>query len=178
MSFRIGQWKCAVAKTFALYKLEPFQPLRRGGPFGGPVRNNSEDSIGHRVASAPDIAGDELMPLVLAAKVIEQKVYAYDPRSLPERTASIAHALAALIPLFVYTTDGANVRQLTDAELKGGLFRRGGEDLAFLDGRTPIANIAVQHKRMAEVIAMLQAGAAEWHADSEERPSSPQQRTA
>jgi hypothetical protein len=96
------------------------------------------------------------MPLASAARVIEEKLYAYDPRCIPERTADIANVLAALIPLFVYKVDGINVRRLTEAELKGGLFRHGGEDLHFLDGRAPITHIAVQHSRMAEVIAMLQ----------------------
>jgi len=97
------------------------------------------------------------MPLASAARVIEEKVYPYDPRCIPERAAGIAHALGALIPLFVYKVDGANVRRLTDAELEGGLFGYGGEDLHFLDGRAPITHIAVERSRMAEVIAMLQS---------------------
>ena len=119
------------------------------------MRNTNDDVPRCRDAVERGVSSAELMPLASAARVIEEKVYAYDPRSIPERTAGIAHALAALIPLFVYKVDGVNVRRLTDAELKGGLFRHGGEDLHFLDGRAPITHIAVQRSRMAEVIAML-----------------------
>jgi hypothetical protein len=58
------------------------------------LRNTNDDVPRRRDAVERDISSADLMPLASAAQVIEEKVYAYDPRSIPERAAGIAYALA------------------------------------------------------------------------------------
>ena len=65
--------------------------------------------------------------------------------------------MAALVPLYVYSVDASNIWRMTDRELLCGLFRYGGAELHFLDGRLKITNMAVAESSIAEVIDILSA---------------------
>ena len=72
-----------------------------------------------------------------------------------DRLTGIAHVLAALAPLYTFDADGTNRRRLDEKELLAGNFRKGGEELHFIDGRAPIENIAVPQRAVEEVVRLL-----------------------
>jgi hypothetical protein len=101
----------------------------------------------------------KLVPLGLAARSISARVYPDDSVCTPERLTGIAHVMAALAPLYVYSGDGTSFRRVTEEELRSGHFRKGGRELHFIDGRAPIDNIAVLNGSVAEVVRLLSSAA-------------------
>jgi hypothetical protein len=97
----------------------------------------------------------ELIPLSLATRVVSERVYGDGSIPDPSRLLGIAHAMAALVPLYAYSIDGESVRRLADEELLAGHFRFDGRELHFLNGRSPIGNIAVTPGGVEEIIALL-----------------------
>ena len=64
--------------------------------------------------------------------------------------------MASVIPLYEYSSDGHRVlRTLRRADLRGGLFRRNGRELHFLDGRAPKVALAVHVDDAQCIIEML-----------------------
>jgi hypothetical protein len=102
----------------------------------------------------------ELVPLGLATRSISARVYAGASVCTPERLTGIAHVMAALAPLYTHSTDGTNIRRLTEEELRSGHFRKGGGELHFIDGRAPIDNIAVPNGSVEEVVRLLNSATA------------------
>lgn len=102
-----------------------------------------------------DVCPDDLVPLALAVTIVEERLFIDDLGNRPSRLTGIAHALAALVPVYSYSVDASNIRRMTDRELLFGLFRYGGAELHFLDGRPKITNMAVAENRIAEVIGLL-----------------------
>ena len=103
----------------------------------------------------PGSFSHELVPLALAARSIDARVYAGESVCTSERLTGIAHIVAALAPLYTHSSDGTNIRQLTEEELRSGNFRNGGRELHFIDGRPPIDNIAVPERSVGEVVRLL-----------------------
>jgi hypothetical protein len=113
----------------------------------------SSDTLAARIS--PGGFPHKLVPLGLATRSINARVYAAESVCTPERLTGIAHIMAALVPLYVHSADGTNVRRLREEELRSGNFRKGGGELQFIDGRPPIANIAVTHQSVEEVVRLL-----------------------
>ena len=113
----------------------------------------STDTLAERIDSGS--FSHELVPLGLAARSINTRVYAGDSVCTSERLTGIAHIVAALAPLYTHSSDGTSVRQLTEQELRSGNFRKGGRELHFIDGRPPIDNIAVPERSVWEVVRLL-----------------------
>jgi hypothetical protein len=107
----------------------------------------------------PDDFSRELVPLALAARMIGARLYADEPDWDPQRLTAIAHVMAALVPLYARSADGASLRRLTQEELLTGSFRRGGAGLHFKDGRLPIERIAVMRGSVEEVMRLLKPSA-------------------
>jgi hypothetical protein len=110
-------------------------------------------------AVEPGIYPDDLVPLPIATKIIEAQLYAHDLGSRLGRRTGIAHAIAALVPLYVYSLNAAEIYRLTDRELLLGVFHKDGAELRFRDGRPTIKNIAVAENRIAEVASLLKSAA-------------------
>jgi hypothetical protein len=89
-----------------------------------------------------------------------------------ERLAGIAHAMAALVPIYVSdpeVTGPAALRRLTPAELSGAMVRRGGAELHFSDGRPALRDPRVTRTGIEHVIRLLGGESA---SDSEREPES------
>jgi hypothetical protein len=71
----------------------------------------------------------------------------------------LACTVSVLAPIFVLD-GGAWPRRLSELELDKALFRNGGAEMYFVDGRPPIANLAVTRADIAEVIRILKGGPA------------------
>ena len=95
----------------------------------------------------------ELVPLGIATRSISATVYRNNGGT--DRLIAIAHTLAALAPLYTHNADGSEVRRLTDEELLSGVFRRGGAELHFKDGRPAVTNIAATDDAIQEVARIL-----------------------
>jgi len=108
---------------------------------------------------------NDLVPLELAVEMVYARVYETQHRKAglvcsPEQLNGIAHAIAALVPVFTYDKDPASVRRLDDQELEKGLFRECGRIMIFLDGRAPIRTFAVSGEAMDIVVRELSTGGA------------------
>jgi hypothetical protein len=97
----------------------------------------------------------QLVPLGLAVRSINARVYAGESVCTSERLTGIAHVVAALAPLYTHSSDGTNFRRLMEEELRSGNFRKSGRELHFIDGRPPIDNIAVPNRSVGEVVRLL-----------------------
>jgi len=80
-----------------------------------------------------------LIPLGLAVGLIRSKVYAgaklTDQGEKGDLNA-LASFVAATVPIYEYTADPSRApRALLRTELEGGMFRDGGKELRFIDGR-------------------------------------------
>lgn len=97
----------------------------------------------------------ELVPLPLATRLVSARAYGSDARIAPSRLLGIAHAMAALIPLYGRAADKQELRRLIPEELLVGHFRKDGAELHFSDGRAPLCDIAATHHDMEEVVRLL-----------------------
>ena len=88
-----------------------------------------------------------LIPLPLAAAVIQHKVYGERPpaqRNAQADLDGLAYFIAATMALYEYDDDRSRpARRLASRELEGGLFRDGARELHFLDGRASKRLLAV-----------------------------------
>jgi hypothetical protein len=102
----------------------------------------------------------DLMPLDLAAATIFRRVY-QEALRVPAHGRPRAHldglayTIAEMAPVYVYQTDGRSVRELTHADLAGGLFQGGASVLAYVDGRPPVRDLAVSVRHVRTIIETL-----------------------
>ena len=100
-----------------------------------------------------------LIPLALAVGLIRSKVYGDRPVAGQGRDGdfnALAGFVAATVTLYEFSSDPSErPRVLAQAELEGGLFRDGGRELRFIDGRSPKRYLAVSAVDVECVIAML-----------------------
>ena len=98
-----------------------------------------------------------LIPLTRALELIAAQVYdgrpAYGAALRTELFDALAGTVCALLPVFV--TDGQALRQLSDDELDKGLFRKGGAEMYFSDGRPPIQDLSVAPQGIATIVRIL-----------------------
>ena len=109
------------------------------------------------VTESPDDLSQTLVPLAVAVRLIHEKAYA--PAGAEELSATldgIAATVAALIPIYEYESDPAKgARLLSSVELSGGMFRDGGKELRFIDGRPARHFLAVAADDIPSVVTML-----------------------
>ena len=100
-----------------------------------------------------------LIPLGLAVGLIHSKVYAVgkltDPGPARDLNA-LASSIAAIVPIYEYATDPSKApRALLRSELKEGLFRDGGKELRFIDGRATKRYLALNALDVECVTSLL-----------------------
>jgi len=100
-----------------------------------------------------------LIPLALAVSLIRSKVYGDRPVAGQGREGdfnALAGFVAATVTLYEFSSDPSErPRVLLQAELEGGLFRDGGRELRFIDGRRTKRYLAVSAQDVEGVIALL-----------------------
>jgi len=111
------------------------------------------------VAGRREELGHTLIPLALAAGVVRKKVY--DDRrvttgGLEGDLNMLACFVAAMIPLYEYPPEPSGpARALNRSEVEGGVFRNGGRELRFINGRPAKYNLAVSANDIAAIVALL-----------------------
>jgi hypothetical protein len=100
-----------------------------------------------------------LMPLTLALALLRQRVYA-DRQITNEGPVGdlnmLANFAAGAVPLYEYSSDPSQPPQLLEkAALDGGIFREGGRELRFLDGRPPKLLLAMSGTDLECATALL-----------------------
>ena len=105
------------------------------------------------------VARESLVPLDRAVELIADAVYRAGTRPLPDLALfdGLANTVSALVPMFV--VDGGGAQQLSEAELDRALFRKGGAEMYFADGRAPVVNLAVTSDAIAQVVRILKGSA-------------------
>ena len=74
----------------------------------------------------------------------------------PRRTElfdALACTVSALVPIFVVDSQAA--RPLSEEVVDSSLFRKGGSEMYFVDGRPPIYDLAVTPEAVSKVIGIL-----------------------
>jgi len=110
-------------------------------------------------AARPD--GKELLPLPLAALAVYGRVYERYGRSaapLEERLDALAYAIAGEVDL--YAPEPARpcaIHRVAPDDLLTGIFRRGGAELHFRDGRAAVTHLAVTRGGLGHVLSLLTA---------------------
>jgi hypothetical protein len=100
-----------------------------------------------------------LIPLGLAVGLVRSKVYA--ERKLTGQGYRgdlnvLASFVAGTVPVYEYVTDPSRApRALRRSELEGGLFRDGGKELSFIDGRATKRFLAVNALDVECVTSLL-----------------------
>ena len=110
-----------------------------------------------RPAQEPTSVHD-LIPFDLALRLIFRRIYVDMMHVAVAGQAhfdGLAHVVSAMVPLYTYTDGRGVVRQLSDSELKAGLFESAGKSVYFLDGRPRVTNLGVTSEATAAAIAAL-----------------------
>ena len=105
----------------------------------------------------------KLVPLDVAVKLVWSKVYeGKTPAARKEEILdSLATTFSVSSTLYEYHTGGQiPPRALDQHELDGGLFKGGGRELHFSDGRQPRRNLAVMPEEISAAIEALKASRA------------------
>ena len=102
----------------------------------------------------------DLMPLDMAASVVFRRVYEkrmfLGMRGSPTRHLdALAYTIVELAAVYLYDTDGRSLRRISDEELRGALFQDGARSISYVDGRTPLTNLAVSVRDVNAIIQKL-----------------------
>ena len=95
-----------------------------------------------------------LIPLSLAVVVVRQDVYGKDERGDVDPN-SIAAYIAGAVPLFEVSRTGAPAPRLLIDVNRQAVFRDGGRELVFLDGKPSKHDLAILASDVRCVVAML-----------------------
>jgi hypothetical protein len=105
---------------------------------------------------------DTLIALPRALEMLAAQIYGEGndvvPRVRTDLFDGLASTLSVLAPMFVLES-ATSARRLSDADLHKALFRKGGSEMYFVDGRAPIDNLAVTAEGMAKVLRVLKGSA-------------------
>lgn len=98
-----------------------------------------------------------LVALSVAARMVHRRAYPQqyaivEPTLSERQLDALAHVIASLVAVFTVNYRSARFRELGRAEIQGGVFRDGAEELAFQDGREPIRYLAARVE-MATLVA-------------------------
>ena len=90
-----------------------------------------------------------LVALSVAARMVHRRAYPQqyaivEPALSERQLDALAHVISSLVGVFTVNYRSARFRELTPAEMLGGVFRDGAEQLAFADGRDPIRYLAAR----------------------------------
>ena len=100
---------------------------------------------------------DRLVPLPHALEMIAAQIYQeYGASARPRRMElfdALACTVSALVPIFVVDSQAA--RPLSEEVVDRALFRKGGSEMYFVDGRRPISGLAVTPEGVSKVIGIL-----------------------
>lgn len=97
-----------------------------------------------------------LLPLTLAVGLIRAKVYGERAGGQQGQLDALAAFVAGTVLLYEFASDPSRPpRALSGAEIEGGLFRGGGRELRFLDGRSAKQHLAVNALDVECVMALL-----------------------
>jgi hypothetical protein len=100
-----------------------------------------------------------LIPLTLAVTVVRHKVYGERQIATQGPVGDldmVANFVAGAVPLYEYFDDPSTPpRALKEATLEGGIFRDGGKELRFLDGRPAKRLLAINAADVECVTALL-----------------------
>jgi hypothetical protein len=92
-------------------------------------------------------------PAILSPSIVEESTL-----SLGRAVELIdAATVSALVPMLVIENGVA--RDLSERELHTALFRDGGQEMHFADGRPPIATLAISRDAIARVLRILTGAA-------------------
>jgi hypothetical protein len=100
-----------------------------------------------------------LLPLTLAVGLVRNKIY--DDRPLTDQGRDgdfnmLANLIAEAVPIYEYSLDASRPpRAVRRHELAGGMFRKGAQELHFIDGRPPLRHMAVNATDLECVLALL-----------------------
>lgn len=103
----------------------------------------------------PDDLSHSLMPLELAVLIVRDKVYGSRSTGSGRNPDAIAGFIGATVPIYEYSHDPCLRPSAVIRDYENGLFRSGGRELHFLDGRPMLTNLAVKADDIVCVIAML-----------------------
>jgi hypothetical protein len=116
------------------------------------------ETSSNRVGDDSDLP-HTLIPLTLAVLLVRQRVYADRQITNEGRVGDlnmVANFIAGAVPLYEYFSDLSKLpRALERAALDGGIFREGGRELRFLDGRPAKCFLAVIDTDVECVTALL-----------------------
>lgn len=112
-----------------------------------------------------------LVALSVAARMVHRRAYPQqyaivEPALSDRQLDALAHVISSLVAIFTVNYRSARFRELTSAEMAGGLFQEGAEQLAFPDGRDPIRYLAARVETATLVARKLREITAE-HPDAE-----------
>jgi hypothetical protein len=100
---------------------------------------------------------NELMTLEAAAALAFERLFAGEPltKNTPDARNRIAHALAALIPIYSFNEDRTAFYRLTYEDLRRGHFYEGGRELWYTNGKNPLTRIAARISDLSSAIDRL-----------------------
>jgi len=89
---------------------------------------------------------------MIAAQIYQEHGASIRPRRT-ELFDALACTVSALVPIFVVDSQAA--RPLSEEVVDSSLFRKGGSEMYFVDGRPPIYDLAVTPEAVSKVIGIL-----------------------
>jgi hypothetical protein len=99
-------------------------------------------------------ADSGIVPLELAVQHIFREVYG--PCSSPDKLNGLAMAIAALTPIYQGDQESKELlRCVPAAAALSGMFRGGGKELRFIDGRSPLTGLCLRVDDISYVIGVL-----------------------
>jgi len=103
-----------------------------------------------------------MIPLPRALEIIAEHIYADGKNAVPmvrtDLFDGLANTLSVLTPMFVLES-ATSARCLSEEELDKALFRKGGSEMYFVDGRAPIRNLGVTAEGVAKALRILKGAA-------------------
>jgi hypothetical protein len=100
---------------------------------------------------------DALVPLELAVRHIFKNVYG--PVTSLDKLNGLAMAIAALATIFQSDKESTKLPRAIPASVAfSGMFRGGGKELRFVDGRAPLLALCMKAEDVSYVIGVLQQG--------------------
>src|SRR5919108_2282634 len=97
----------------------------------------------------------ELVSMPEAALIAYIAAFGIDTTISRLHRNNMAETLSRLLTVYSVSADGASVRKLTQADLRGGSFTEGGRSIRFADEREPISGLAVMRQGLKAAVAAL-----------------------
>lgn len=102
----------------------------------------------------------ELIPIAHAARILYQRLHGVLPPELhlAERLNGLAYRLAQLGSVYALGGKRSTPRLVSPSVIAKGYFRYGAKELHFLDGRAPLATLAVPEQCIDAAARAIAAG--------------------